>query len=39
MTALISMDISLERLMENTHADMILGILTALLVLSVSSYQ
>lgn len=39
MTALISMDISLERLTENTHADMILGILTTLLVLSVSSYQ
>lgn len=33
------MDISLDRLMENTHADMILCILTILLVLSVSSYQ
>lgn len=33
------MDISLDRLMENTHGDMILVILTTLLVLSLRSYQ
>lgn len=35
----MSMDVSLDRFMKNTHTDMILGILTTLLVLSVRSYQ